>query len=82
MNAKAMMVERRCHIFHGDGTHGISETGEGMSLRDWFAGMTVASGNYCGLSMNETTKQNATKTARYAYMVADAMLKAREVPNA
>lgn len=81
MNAKSNDGGAAFPYFHGDGTHGISETGEGMSLRDWFAGMTVASGNYCGLSMNETTKQNATKTARYAYMVADAMLKAREVPH-
>jgi hypothetical protein len=43
----------------------------GMSLRDWFAGQALA---------NEYTQSNdPAKIAEWAYRVADAMLKAREV---
>jgi hypothetical protein len=48
---------------------------QGMSLRDWFAGQALA-----GLMAEPTDTPVATaKYARAAYIMADAMLKAREV---
>lgn len=40
----------------------------GMSLRDWFAGMALA---------NDAESDDTAKTAKWAYKMADAMLKHR-----
>ena len=49
----------------------------GMTLRDWFAGQAVA--GIMGSSADAVTKnEQATFIATEAYLVADAMLKARE----
>lgn len=50
----------------------------GMSLRDWFAGQAIRSllGADVQLNINE---HQAGEYARFAFMVADAMIKAREV---
>lgn len=51
------------------GNHAFINTG--MSLRDWFAGQALATAY-----ANDITSE--TKTAEYAYKVADAMLEARK----
>lgn len=47
---------------------------EGMSLRDYFAGQTLA-----GLCANTNYDWSWEESARQSYRAADAMLKAREV---
>lgn len=63
----------------------LVEGREGMSLRDWFAGMAVQGmmTNVCGILGEQFSPYakgpcNAEITAR-AYAVADAMLKTREI---
>ena len=52
----------------------FTEYHDGMSLRDWFAGMGL-----CGLSANPRyAKYPEGDIAHFAYDRADAMLKARE----
>ncbi len=53
---------------------------EGMSLRDWFAGLAMQS---CILScegdwLGDKGGENSLQLSEYAYRMADAMLKARE----
>jgi|GEM_PF-722179 len=48
---------------------GTSTLGTGMSLRDWFAGQALA-----GMTLDDLDVDNA---AFYAYMIADAMIRAR-----
>lgn len=48
---------------------------DGMSLRDWFAGQAV-SGSVAYANFHED--DDAQTAAKYAYRVADSMLKARE----
>jgi len=51
---------------------------EGMSLRDWFAGMALQ--GFCGMSDTEGNwTWTVEEAASTAYRCADAMLKAREV---
>lgn len=52
----------------------------GMSIRDWFAGQTMRSLLGGAVQMNINDHQ-ASEYARFAFMVADAMLKARESSN-
>ena len=49
---------------------------EGMSLRDWFAGQAL-----CGLLANSGKSSTPEKYAASAYMIGDAMIKAREVQS-
>ena len=58
-----------------DPTFRITSNAEGMSLRDYFAAtsLTLGEGVWPGGHMPE----NATEIARYAYLIADAMLKER-----
>ena len=49
---------------------------DGMSLRDWFAGQTLAMG---GTLLHSNSGSGYTnELAKWCYKVADAMLKARE----
>lgn len=49
---------------------------EGMSLRDWFAGMAL-----CGIQSNPgNNEQKYDRDAELAYATADAMLAEREKP--
>lgn len=48
----------------------------GMSLRDWFAGMALANDYVMASDSNDTTR-----TAKWAYALADAMLKVRARPG-
>jgi len=48
---------------------GPATLGTGMSLRDWFAGQALA-----GMTLDDLDVDNA---AFYAYMIADAMIRAR-----
>lgn len=54
---------------------------DGMSLRDWFAGQAMRSLLGGAVQMNINDYQ-ASEYARFAFMVADAMLKAREASDA
>ena len=47
----------------------------GMSLRDWFAGMALSE-----LAHPDYEDMNADPIARRAYLIADAMLQARQNP--
>lgn len=50
----------------------------GMSLRDWFAGQALA-GVLANLSqMDKVARNDIARQARDCYLMADAMLKARE----
>ena len=64
-------------FIHKHPTTGNTKLEEGMDLRDWFAGLAlqglVASGTYPTGIMFDTAKE--------AYQMADAMMKAREVKN-
>lgn len=53
---------------------GIGWIGGGMSLRDWFAGQALAG------TVNFPDAPDFPRAAKYAYDVADAMLKARGEP--
>lgn len=46
---------------------------DGMSLRDYFAGQVIVHGAFTG-----TTNKYDEETAKRAYEIADAMMKARE----
>lgn len=50
---------------------------EGLSLRDWFAGQAMV-----GSVSEDSGTLYREETARVAYAIADAMLKAREAPHA
>lgn len=50
----------------------------GMTLRDWFAGNVAA--NQMQLNDHNCNESQAKFTARWAYMVADAMLAERSKP--
>ena len=50
--------------------------GEGMSLRDWFAGQALA-----GLSAQFGGELSPSAFASFAYQLADAMLAAREAKS-
>jgi hypothetical protein len=50
---------------------------EGMSLRDWFAGQIV-SASMAGRDTLLFSKNDANKYAKEAYLLADAMLEARD----
>lgn len=68
-------------IQHYDAVRGEWEEAppQGMSLRDWFAGMAMQ-----GLLANtfaQTTETKAKTFAGSAYEFADAMIKVREVNN-
>lgn len=49
---------------------------DGMTLRDWFAGQVAV--NHMQLNDHNINDYQARSTARWAYMVADAMLEARK----
>lgn len=64
-------------------------TDVGMSLRDWFAGQALAGMYSCGERMllamaadgkSKEEKDSEATFARVAYVMADAMLKARQQP--
>ena len=59
--------------FPESGERGKASGGEGMTLRDWFAGQALV-----GLSIRREGKCDADD-AENAYRLADAMLRAREV---
>lgn len=50
----------------------------GLSLRDWFAGQAVVAATSVFFGGNHDNGPCAESIARNAYLVADAMLKARE----
>lgn len=62
--------------------HDYGNAGKGMQLRDWFAGQALAP--YIVWSLDEpqhegdTREVAADRYARFAYTIADAMLKARQ----
>lgn len=62
---------------HADGTPDYYEGNPGMSLRDWFAGQALA-GLYASARYGKAGETNADYYAKGAYLIADAMLKARE----
>jgi hypothetical protein len=51
---------------------------KGMTLRDWFAGQIIL-GVFADPWVRGVTEEQASHLAQKAFMVADAMLKAREV---
>jgi hypothetical protein len=57
--------------FPNEGFNGWGEPQEGMTLRDYFAALALAN----KYTQNETMPD---KVAEWAYVIADAMLKARE----
>ena len=61
---------------HGDPLEAYTSATGGMSLRDWFAGQTLAASG-CGLNEGEVQwfEQHG---AKFLYRIADAMLAARE----
>ena len=60
-------------------SNGFYSTGNGMSLRDYFAAAALSSMDAIReLSILEPGKEN-TQMAQRAYRIADAMIKAREV---
>jgi hypothetical protein len=63
--------------------HGFSEqiTTGGMSLRDWFAGQALT-GMISSAPIVDRTAVDKPGWARVAFAFADAMLKAREKPEA
>lgn len=73
----------------GDPRDGMSRGSDGMSLRDWFAGMALqgfisgsiasTSGLFGGCDLKAILKEPGQELAvKYSYLVADAMIKARE----
>jgi len=65
---------------HKDPTTGLTTISEGMTLRDWFAGQAMQ-GLVIDKSFIDLYSAGATSVAQQAYLVADAMLKAREVKH-
>lgn len=66
-----------------DSMPGDGVGGHGMSLRDWFAGQAIGASLEARLhnaDTTETVKVVAERSAMLAYMVADAVLSAREEP--
>lgn len=66
----------------GDGVP-HAEPHSGMSLRDWFAGQALRGGadaicDQLEIGATAVAEQHCARHARAAYMLADAMLKARE----
>ena len=57
----------------------VAATSNGMSLRDWFAGQAlVAVMDLCKCDIRNTNEKKSEMFARKAYLMADAMLAARE----
>jgi hypothetical protein len=56
--------------------HPLEKLHKGMSLRDWFAGQALA--GLIAQSAGTATGSDKALGARWAYQMADAMLKARE----
>lgn len=56
--------------------HGFLAGVPGLSLRDWFAGQALA-GLLAG-AFRDTCRENCGEVPREAYLIADAMLAARE----
>ncbi len=54
----------------------VEEAQKGMSLRDWFAGNVAR--NHMQINEHNVNAHQAAQTAKWAYMVADAMLEARK----
>lgn len=54
---------------------------EGMTLRDYFAAKVLSGwlASYPGSNLHPVAAGNADEVAKQAYMLADAMLRAREV---
>lgn len=53
---------------------------KGMSLRDWFAGQAIVSSGVNGSAYSlDNYKRVASRMASQAYLLADAMLAAREI---
>jgi hypothetical protein len=62
--------------FPNEGFNGWGEPFQGMTLRDYFAAKAIQPINSQAI---DYAKAEASDMARKAYMIADAMLKAREV---
>jgi len=58
-------------------TTGAIIENQGMELRDWFAGMAMQG----MLSENSGVRYPTNELVEFAYQVADAMMKQREVKN-
>jgi hypothetical protein len=56
----------------------VSHGSFGMTLRDWFAGQIIL-GVFADPSVRGVTEEQAELLAKKSFMVADKMLKAREV---
>jgi len=59
---------------YGDGVIGVKEN-KGMDLRDWFAGKAMEQVRF---QYTADSKNIQVIDAEFCYMVADAMMKARE----
>ena len=75
----AFPVHANHAMFNG---HVVAVHEQGMSLRDWFAGQALASMDTARLIAEahemEDVESFPSKSAQLAYVMADAMLKARE----
>ena len=60
---------------HGDVVWSWDNGGEGMSMRDWFAGQALAA----NIAYSLANGYSLTDAAEQSYLAADAMLKARNV---
>ena len=62
-------------LIHKHPTSGQTSMSEGLDLRDWFAGLAMQG------MMHDVSQPVGEVIAEWAYQVADAMMKAREVKH-
>ncbi len=65
---------------HGQPERFDNEPEEGMSLRDWFAGMALGALRSQLITMLMAEDGDVSKAAEVAYRIADAMLAQRKLP--